>query len=195
MNKNCLICGVGGQGVVLASRLVAGAAMEEGFFVRTAETIGMAQRGGSVVSHVRWGDEIHSPLIPFGGADIILALEPAEAVRTLHYLKDGGTVVVSSKAVRPVTSALSGGYDGRGMLDYIKSHAERTVVADTDAICAEAGSYKAANIALLGAAAASGALGFSVEQIEAAIRAQTREAFFAVNQKALRLGAREGMKP
>jgi len=194
MNKNCLICGVGGQGVVLASRLIAGAAMQNGCFVRTAETIGMAQRGGSVVSHVRWGEVVHSPLIPFGGADLILALEPAEAVRALHYLKDGGAVVASSKAVQPVTATLSGGYDGGGMLDYLKSHVKRVVVVDTDGICAEAGSYKAANIALLGAAAASGALGFSIDQIEAAIRAQTRERFFAVNQKALRLGAREGIK-
>ncbi len=189
MNKSCLICGVGGQGVVLASRLIASAAMEEGLFVRTAETIGMAQRGGSVVSHVRWGKDIHSPLIPFGGADLILALEPAEAVRALHYLKDGGAVITSSKAIRPVTASLSGGYDGGSMLDYLKSHIDRLYIVDTDAICRAAGSHKAANIALLGAAAASGALSFSLAQIEAAIRAQTREKFFSTNQKALHLGA------
>jgi indolepyruvate ferredoxin oxidoreductase beta subunit len=189
MNKNCLICGVGGQGVVLASRLIASAAMDNGLFVRTAETIGMAQRGGSVVSHVRWGDDIHSPLIPFGEADLILALEPAEAVRALHYLKEGGVVVTSSKAIRPVTATLAGGYNGGDMLDYLKSHVETLHIVDTDAICTEAGSLKAANIALLGAAAASGALSFSLEQIEAAIHSQTREKFFATNQKALRLGA------
>ena len=87
MNKNCLLCGVGGQGVVLASRLIAYAAMEKGNFVRTAETIGMAQRGGSVVSHVRIGDEIYSPQVPVGSADVILAFEPGEAVRCLPYLK------------------------------------------------------------------------------------------------------------
>ena len=189
MNKSCLICGVGGQGVVLASRLIASAAMEEGLFVRTAETIGMAQRGGSVVSHVRWGSDVHSPLIPFGGADLIIALEPAEAVRALHYLKDGGAVVTSSKAIRPVTASLSGGYDGAGMLDYLKSHIDRLYIVDTDAVCKAAGSHKAANIALLGAAAASGALSFSLAQIETAIRTQTREKFFVTNQKALHLGA------
>ncbi len=189
MNKNCLICGVGGQGVVLASRLIAAAAMEQGLFVRTAETIGMAQRGGSVVSHVRWGMAIHSPLIPFGGADLILALEPAEAVRSLHYLKDGGAVVTSTKAIRPVTASLSGGYDGGSMLDYLKTHIDKLYIVDTDAICKAAGSHKAANIALLGAASASGALSFSLEQIETAIRAQTREKFFGTNQKALHLGA------
>ena len=90
MSRNCLLCGVGGQGVVLASRLIAYAAMEQGDFVRTTETIGMAQRGGSVVSHVRAGEEVHSPLIPAGGADVILAFEPGEAVRCLPYLKEGG---------------------------------------------------------------------------------------------------------
>lgn len=189
MSKSCLICGVGGQGVVLASRLIAAAAMEEGLFVRTAETIGMAQRGGSVVSHVRWGSDIHSPLIPFGGADVILALEPAEAVRSLHYLKEGGAVITSSKVIKPVTASLSGGYDGGTMLNYLKTHIDKLFIVDTDAVCKAAGSHKAANIALLGAAAASGALSFSLEQIEKAIHAQTREKFFDTNQKALQLGA------
>ena len=98
MNKNCLLCGVGGQGVVLASKLIAYGAMEKGMFVRTSETIGMAQRGGSVVSHVRMGEEIHSPMIPKGCADVLLAFEPAEAVRNLSYLRRGpkeGIVIVN----------------------------------------------------------------------------------------------------
>ena len=189
MTKNCLICGVGGQGVVLASRLIASAAMADGLFVRTAETIGMAQRGGSVVSHVRWGKEVHSPLIPFGAADTILALEPAEAVRALHYLKSDGVVITSSKAVRPVTATLSGGYDSAAMLDYLTSHLEKLYIVDTDAICTAVGSHKAANVALLGAAAESGALSFSLAQIESALRSQTREKFFETNKKALLLGA------
>ena len=79
MTKNVLLCGVGGQGTVLASRLIALAAMEKGMEARGAETIGMAQRGGSVVSHVRIGEEIHSPLIPYKAADVIIGFEPAEA--------------------------------------------------------------------------------------------------------------------
>lgn len=189
MAENCLICGVGGQGVVLASRLIASAAMENGCFVRTAETIGMAQRGGSVVSHVRWGAAVHSPLIPFGEADLILALEPAEAVRALHYLKDGGAVVTGLKAVQPVTVSLSGGYDAQGMREYLKSHVAALCVVDTDAVCAAAGSQRAANIALIGAAVQSGALAFSLAQMEAAIRAQTRKNYHEANIKALRLGA------
>ena len=83
MTKNVLLCGVGGQGTVLASRLIALAAMEKGMEARGAETIGMAQRGGSVVSHVRIGGEIYSPMIPHKGADVMIGFEPAEAVRCL----------------------------------------------------------------------------------------------------------------
>lgn len=119
MRKNCLLCGVGGQGVVLASKLIAYAALDKGMFVRTTETIGMAQRGGSVVSHVRMGEEIHSPMIPKGQADVILAFEPAEAVRSLPYLREGGMLIVNRKAVKPVTATLGGGqYDGHEMLDF-----------------------------------------------------------------------------
>ena len=112
MKKDILICGVGGQGTVLASKLIAAAAMEEGNTVHSAETIGMAQRGGSVTSHVRIG-EAYSPLIPKGKCDMILAFEPAEAVRNLPYLKKDGLVIVSSAPVKPTTESLhETGYDG-----------------------------------------------------------------------------------
>ncbi len=190
MNMNCLICGVGGQGVILASPLIAAAALEIGEKVLTAETIGMAQRGGSVVSHVRVGAQAHSPLIPQGKADLIIALEPAEAVRAMNYLKPGGTVVVSCKAVKPATPApVNLAYTGEEMLEYLRATVKNLYIVDTPTICTAAGSDRAANIALLGAAAASGALGFSLEQIEAAIRAQTRAKYFESNKIALRLGA------
>ena len=132
MNRNCLLCGVGGQGVVLASRLIACAAMEKGMFVRTSETIGMAQRGGSVVSHVRMGEEIYSPMIPKGSADVILAFEPAEAVRSLDYLRRGkeeGIVIVNQKGIQPVTAALGGqGYDGQEMLCFLKGEVKRLYI-------------------------------------------------------------------
>lgn len=187
MNRNILICGVGGQGVVLASKLIARAAMARGDFARTAETIGMAQRGGSVVSHVRTGAS-HSPLIPKGSADLILAMEPAEAVRCLGYLKPDGAVVSSTKAVKPVTSSLSGGtYSGSEMLSYIASRA-RLFAVDTESICCAAGSDRAANMALLGAAAASGELGFELSEIENVLM-ELGGRFLSVNLNALRLGA------
>ena len=133
--NNILLCGVGGQGTVLASKLIAYAAMEKGLQVRTAETIGMAQRGGSVVSHVRIGEEIHSPMVAKGSADIIIAFEPAEAVRCIAYLKQGGTVIVNRKAVRPVTSSLKGTYtDATEMIEYLQAEAGTVTVLDGEEI-------------------------------------------------------------
>ena len=107
MNKNIILCGVGGQGTVLASKLIAAAAMEKGIPVMSAETIGMAQRGGSVFSHVRMGENLYSPMIAKGTADMILGFEPGETVRMLPYLKKNGAVVVSYRAVMPVTASLA----------------------------------------------------------------------------------------
>lgn len=189
MNKNCLLCGVGGQGVVLASKLIAYAAMEKGFSVRTSETIGMSQRGGSVVSHVRMGDTVYSPMIPKGSADVIMAFEPAEAVRNLSYLKEGGVVVVNRKAVKPVTATLAqGSYDGSEMLAYLKEHVKRLYVVDGDAICREAGSPKVLNVALLGVALGSQVLDIETQEMERVMEQHVKPAFLEMNQKALRLG-------
>ena len=192
MNRSCLLCGVGGQGVVLASRLIAYAAMEQGDFVRTTETIGMAQRGGSVVSHVRAGEGVNSPLIPKGTADVIIAFEPGEAVRALPYLKDGGTVITNSGIVKPVTANLSGsGYSGDEMLDYLKKKAGRVLVVDGDEICRKAGSPKVLNVALLGAAAQSGVLGITPEEMQSAVRKNVKERYIALNERALKLGGEQ----
>ena len=190
MRKNCLLCGVGGQGVVLASKLIAYAALDKGMFVRTTETFGIAQRGGSVVSHVRMGEEIHSPMIPKGQADVILAFEPAEAVRSLPYLREGGMLIVNRKAVKPVTATLGGGqYDGHEMLDFLKKKVDNLLIMDGEAVCRQAGSAKVLNVALLGAAAASGALDISIPDMEVEIKKKVKPQFVELNQKALALGA------
>ena len=103
MKYDILIAGVGGQGVVLASRLLALAAMKAGFNVSTAETIGMSQREGSVNSHVRIGDEVYGSLIPAGQADLLLGLEPAETIRNLPFLRKGGRVLVNTRAIPPAS--------------------------------------------------------------------------------------------
>lgn len=192
MTRNCLLCGVGGQGVVLASRLIAYAAMEQGDFVRTTETIGMAQRGGSVVSHVRAGREVHSPLIPAKSADVILAFEPGEAVRCLPYLKENGLVITNSRIVKPVTSSLSGGnYSGQDMIRYLQERTDNLLVVDGEEICRRAGSPKVLNVALLGAAAKSGALGITVEELLNAVRKNVKEKYIALNETALELGGEQ----
>lgn len=190
LRRNLIFAGVGGQGTVLASKLVARSALAKGLKVRSAETIGMAQRGGSVVSHVRIGEGAYSPLLPLGSADVIVGFEPAEAVRSLGYLRAGGCVVVSARAIPPVTAALSGSrYNGEEMLEYLRTKAGRVIVVDGDAVCAECGSPKVLNTALLGAAAASGALGIALEELETAVRESVPQRLVDVNICALRTGA------
>ena len=200
---NVIIAGVGGQGTVLASKLIAYAAMERGDFVRTAETIGMAQRGGSVLGHVRIlnanevndGTSLLSPLVPKGAADLLIGFEPGEAVRAIDFLRPGGVAVVAKQIVAPVTATLAKtSYDGQAELDYLHSLVEskrigKLIVVDGQEICLTCGSPRVLNVALLGAAAASGALGFSADLFDRAIEAQVKERFVTLNKQALRLGA------
>ena len=187
---NILLAGVGGQGTVLASRLLAQCGIDRGAAAHTAETIGMAQRGGSVVSHVRIGDKMFSPLIPKASADVVIGFEPAEAVRCFSYLKPGGAVVVSVRPIRPASSLLSGArYDAGDMLAFLESRAGRLLAVDSGALMREGLPARALNIALLGAAAAAGVIGFSEADIAEAMKKLLPERYFEANMKALRLGA------
>ena len=186
MTKNIVLCGVGGQGTVLASKLIAAAAMKKGISVMSAETIGMAQRGGRVFSHIRLGEHLHSPMIAKGTADIIIGFEPAEAVRMLPYLKGNGQVIVSSHAIMPVTSTLSGAdYNGKEIILYLKKVVNNLLVVDSEKACHELGSSKVLNILLLGAAISSGALGLTEEEIQDAIKERLPEKFHDLNYRAL----------
>ena len=161
--------------------------------VHSAETIGMAQRGGSVTSHVRIG-EAYSPLIPYGTADMILAFEPAEAVRNLVYLKMGGIVIVNSVPVKPVTESLMNtGYDGTEMIAYLKNKCS-CVVIDAKKICEPFGSSRYFNIAILGVAAGTGRLGISKETILKEIEKRVPSKFVETNKAAFFAGYREGEK-
>lgn len=182
MTINVLLCGVGGQGTVLASKLIGLAAMERGENVRTAETIGMAQRGGCVVSHVRTGETIHSPLIPLGGADILIGFEPGEAVRCLPYLKKDGVVIVNSKPVKPVTATLNASaYGGDEMISYLKNNVANCYVIDGDEICQECGSSKVLNIVLLAAAVKYANLGMNTDDLKNTIVHKIPEKFHKLN--------------
>lgn len=190
MLKNIILTGVGGQGTVLASKLIAAASLAKGYQVMGAETIGMAQKGGSVFSHLRVadGEKLYSPLIRQGTADLLLAFEPAEAVRMLPYLREDGTVVVSSHPVLPVTAALKGtDYTGAEMIAYLKENTKHLFVLDGARAAADFGSPKALNVIMLGAALHSGALDFLTEdELLAAIRAKVKPQYVAMNEKALK---------
>ena len=187
VNKNIVLCGVGGQGTVLASKLIAAAAMEKGLRVMSAETIGMAQRGGNVFSNLRIGDSMHAPLLRSGQADVILGFEPGETVRMLHYLKPGGTVITNCRPVKPTTATLTGSsYDGSEMIAYLRENlaADRLLVVDGQEAIDKLGSPRVLNMVLLGAAIRTGQLGLTEEDIKKAMGRLIKPAFMELNLKA-----------
>lgn len=187
MRKNIVLCGVGGQGTVLTSKLIASAAMKKQIPVMSAETIGMAQKGGSVFSFLRLGEDLYCPMFGKGSADLIIAFEPSEAVRMLPYLKQDGTVIVNSHPIQPVTATLSGGaYDVNEMLDYLKRHTKKLVTLDGNRACEEIGSPKVLNMVLLGAVLQENVLPITLEEIEDAMLKTVKPRFHELNSKALR---------
>lgn len=178
---NVLIVGVGGQGTLLASRVLGKYALEEGHDVKLSEVHGMAQRGGSVMTYVRIGEKIASPVIDEGGADLILAFEKLEALRYLHYLKEGGTVLYSTQEIMPMPVVT-------GAAQYPTGIESVLGCAGIDALglALEAGNAKAANAVMLGALCRR--LGFDREKFEAALLASIPQKTVEMNKKAFALG-------
>ncbi|MBE6472576.1 MAG: pyruvate ferredoxin oxidoreductase [Coriobacteriaceae bacterium] len=196
---NIMLTGVGGQGTVLAAKVLAQAAQEKGWHVRTAETIGMAQRGGSVVSHVRMGndgEEVHSPLIAKGAADLIIAFEPAEGARVLPYLSPEGVLVTATTAIQPVTAAMSADpYRGERMLERLfavfGATPERLAVVADEAILKRVGNRKALNIVLLASAIETGRIPLTIDDLRSAVEACVKPAFVELNLKAIDIAVGE----
>lgn len=196
--RNVLLTGVGGQGTVLAAKVLAQAAQAKGWQVRTAETIGMAQRGGSVVSHVRMGDngeEVIAPLVSKGTADMIIAFEPAEAARVLPYLAPDGVMVSATTSIQPITAALStepylaeatiASLDER--LNECAAAPARFVLVDDEAVLSQVGNRKALNTVLLAFALKTGHLPLSLDDLRDAIRACVKPRFVELNLAAIDL--------
>lgn len=192
---NILLTGVGGQGTVLAAKVLAQAAQSKGWQVRTAETIGMAQRGGSVTSHVRMGsdgEEVHSPLLTKSSADLIIAFEPGEAGRVVPYLAPGGVLVTASTPIQPVTAALAAKpYRAEDMLAGIErvlseiNPDARLVVVDDEALIAKVGNRRALNTVLLASAVATGCVPISIDEVKDAIAACVKPRFVEMNLMAI----------
>lgn len=147
------IAGIGGQGNVLAAKILAQAAKTKGWQVRTAETIGMAQRGGDVISHVRMGnnnEEVFAPLPAKGSVDLIIALEPGEGARALPYLKEKGLLVVPQSGIAPSTADLKAElYDPASVIEALKNQGIAVSVVDDQNLCKVLGARKALNIMML----------------------------------------------
>lgn len=187
--KNVVLTGIGGQGTVLAAKVLAQAAQNRGWQVRTAETIGMAQRGGSVVSHVCMGDggeHVHAPLVSTGQADALIAFEPGEAARIAYLLKPEGVLVSASRVVQPVTASLSKSvYEAAPVLDALRARRGRTVAVDEASLLAEAGSPKVLNMVLLAVAVETGAIGITLDELKDAVRACVKPRFVDMNIAAI----------
>ncbi len=189
MRMDIVIAGVGGQGTVLASRVIAQAAMDAGLAVRTSETIGMAQREGNVTSHVRIGDPLYGALIPDGAADVLLGFEMAETVRWLHKLKKDGRVLANSARIIPV-SVTSGRstYDADSILDFLRSNTNNLTMLDATELAIRAGNYRATNTVLLGAMSTIPGLPFEAEGLLSALLATIPAKLRDINSRALELG-------
>ncbi len=183
-----LISGVGGQGTILASKILANGAVTDGSKrARTGETIGMSQRGGCVVSHVRTSDT-YSPYIPAGGADLLLSFELCEGARNLPMLKKGGTAVINTAKINPVTVSLGASvYDEEKITEYIKSNC-KAYFLDADRLAKKCGSLKAVNVLLVGTAFGLGLLDISKTSLYAAIKNNVKPEFYKMNIKAFECG-------
>jgi len=186
MIKNIMIVGVGGQGSLLASRVLGRAAMEAGYDVKVSEVHGMSQRGGSVVTYVRYGKKVDSPVICEGEADVILSFEIMEAARWLPCLKAGGAVVASNQVIKPMP-VITGAAVYPDELDVkMKALGVNLICADAPAIAKEAGSERASNVALIGMA--SHVLGFDTKVLRDAVAACVPAKALDINLKAYDMG-------
>ncbi len=147
---NILFCGVGGQGILLASEVTSRALLAGGFDVKKSEVHGMAQRGGSVVAHLRYGKRVFSPLIEEGTADVVLSFELMEAARYLPFMHTGTTVIVNTQKIAPPAVAIGRAAYPTDPLALIREHGITVIPVDGAGIAAEAGEPRAANIALVG---------------------------------------------
>lgn len=189
--RNCdlVVAGVGGQGIILASRVVAHAAIAAGMEVRTSEVLGMAQREGPVSSQVRMGRHLPGALIPSGGADILIGFELAETIRNLYLLKPEGTVVTATTAIIPTTVALGASrYDREELLAYLRKTIRDTAVIEAEELAREAGNVKALNSVLLGALAAMDKLPIPAADLENTLLSTVPARFREANERAYALG-------
>ncbi len=185
MTKNIMIVGVGGQGTLLASRILGNTVINEGFDVKVSEVHGMSQRGGSVVTYVKYGEKVYSPIIDRGEADIILAFEALEAYRALPYLKKGGRMIINNQQINPMPVITGAAAYPENITDKISAQADAQI-ADAAALAKEAGNIKAVNVVLIGIMAKSTDIEY--DKWIKTIKETVPEKFVDINIKAFDLG-------
>jgi len=184
--KSVMFVGVGGQGSLLASRLLGNVLLAMGFDTKVSEVHGMSQRGGSVVTYVKYGDKVYSPVIEKGEADIIVAFEQLEAARWLSCLKDGGKFITSTQIINPMPVITGAMAYPENIINKIKATETDVTAIDALELAIEAGSSKATNVVLMGVLA--NMLGFGEELWQNALEQCVPSKFLEMNKKAFELG-------
>ena len=184
--KNVMIVGVGGQGSLLASKLLGRLLLTKGYDIKVSEVHGMSQRGGSVVTYVRYGDKVYSPIIDKGEADFIVSFELLEAARWTEYLKDGGKIIANTQQINPMPVITGAAKYPEALADKMKGKGIDLDAFDALKLAEEAGSSKAVNIVLMGRL--SNYFDASVEEWMKAIEESVPEKFLEMNKKAFALG-------
>jgi len=187
MTKNIMIVGVGGQGSLLASKLLGRLLLDEGYDVKVSEVHGMSQRGGSVVTYVRFGEKVYSPLIDKGEADFIVSFEKLEAARYLQYLKKDGRIVVNTQEIDPMPVITGAAQYPENLIEKMEALGVQVDALDCQSLAEQAGSTKAVNIVLMGKL--SRYFDIPQEKWLAAIEACVPEKYIELNKKAFMLGA------
>ena len=184
--KSIMIVGVGGQGTLLASRILGAALVAKGYDVKVSEVHGMSQRGGSVVTYVRYGDAVASPIIEQGEADLLLSFEQLEAARWLPFLKPSGKLIVNTQSIDPMTVISGADTYPDGILDALRAAGADVTAVDALTFAVEAGSAKAVNVVLMGVLAAK--TDIAKEVWLDALRETVPPKFLEMNLKAFDLG-------
>lgn len=189
MTRSLILAGVGGQGTILASNILAEGLISLGYDVKMSEIHGMAQRGGSVNTQIRFGEKVYSPMIASGEADLLLAFEKIEAVRYLHYLKPGGILIVNDYEIYSTTVLTGQEKYPEEVLDKLKESIENHFVIDAAKIASSLGNIRAQNMVLLGAAVKH--LGIMDANWQDIIKAYLPEKLHELNIKAFREGIKQ----
>ncbi len=186
-----VVAGVGGQGTLLATRLLADTAIRSGMHVKIGETYGMAQRGGPVMGHIQIGGKTNNPQIRKGEADVLIGFEPAEAVRRgVTYLKKGGLAIINTRVTAPVevVSGMRAYPDMEKMIDLLREVTEDIHLFDATGIAEEAGDPITTNIVMLGAITKSGLLPYAEEAVVETLKTGLKPQFLVMNMRAFELG-------
>lgn len=186
-SKNIMIVGVGGQGTLLTSRILGKLAVGAGYDVKLSEVHGMAQRGGSVVTFVRYGEQVAEPIVEEGQADVLIAFEKLEALRYLHFLKKDGVVVVNDWRIDPITVVTGAASYPDGIIERLKKE-RKTIVVEAMAEAKKLGTSKVFNVVVLGAAARH--MTFSKEQWISVIESTVPPKTIEINKAAFEAGYR-----